>query len=149
MRILGIDPGTTVSGYALYDGAALASGVLDNSMLIELLHTFEDVDILAIEMINGMGMKVGASVFETCVWVGRFCENWRLEKGKPARLIKRNAVKMRLCGTNNANDSAIRRAVISRLGEPGTRKEKGPTFGVTSHAWQALAVAIVASENIC
>lgn len=148
MRIFAIDPGTTISGYVLYDGSVIESGIVDNEILIERLHTLTDIDALAIEMMNGMGMRVGASVFETLLWIGRFVENWRLEKGQDAVLIKRNKIKLHLCGRSNVNDVSIRAALINRLGAPGTKKNPGPTYGVTSHAWSALAVAVTCKDTM-
>ena len=46
-------------------------------------------------------------------------------------------------------DSLVRQRLIEMFGgdrktAQGTKKEPGPLYGVASHAWQALAVAVVA-----
>lgn len=147
MRVLAIDPGTTISGYVLFDGTVLDAGVIDNTVLIDRLHTFEDVDMLAIEMIASYGMAVGKEVFETCVMIGRFIERWKILKNLPCDLIYRRDVKLNLCGSVRAKDANIRQSLIDLLGKPGTKKQPGPTFGVTSHAWSALAVAVTCRDK--
>jgi len=97
---------------------------------------------LAIEMVASYGMAVGREVFETCVWIGRFQQAWHAPEA--VRLIYRRDVKLHLCGSARAKDSNIRQAVIDLLGPPGTKREPGPTYGVRSHAWSALAVAVTA-----
>ncbi len=46
-------------------------------------------------------------------------------------------------------DSLVRQRLIEihggdRASAVGTKKQPGPLYGVSSHAWQALAVAVVA-----
>ena len=123
--VIAIDPGTTHSGIVWYEnGKVVDSGVLINDdvrgVLIE-----EQKGFVAIEMIASYGMAVGKEVFETCLWIGRFKE----------------------C----AYDANIRQAIIDRYGGKaeaiGTVKKQGPLYGVKSHAWAALAVAITATET--
>lgn len=59
-------------------------------------------DLLAVEKIEAMGMAVGAEVFETVHWSGRFFQAWR-EPAK-VRRITRRAVKLGLCGSMRAKD---------------------------------------------
>lgn len=148
--ILAIDPGTTESGWVRYcNDHVIDSGVWSNSTMLRKIDEggFDD---LAIEMIASYGMAVGREVFETCVWIGRFIEASR--DPEAVRLIYRRDVKLHLCGTSKAKDANIRQAVIDlfpRLGggktpQIGTKAQPGPLYGVTSHAWPALAVAITA-----
>jgi hypothetical protein len=147
--ILGIDPGTTESGWMLYEpgrpfhgfGICMNDDVLalrDGQMLT--------ADELAIEMIASQGMAVGASTFQTCVWIGRFIERWA-STGRPYRLIYRHEVKMHICGHPRAKDANIRQALIDRFGEPGKKSCKGPTYGISKHVWPALAVAVTYDET--
>ena len=144
--ILAIDPGPTESGYVLYThGTVSGSGVLANhNMLLVVRRWGIPSSQLAIEMIASYGMAVGREVFETCVWIGRFTHAWHAPEA--VRLIYRKDVKLHLCGSPRAKDSNIRQALIDKLGAPGTKKAPGPTYGVKSHAWPALAVAVTASE---
>ncbi|HDS1132053.1 TPA: hypothetical protein QDZ80_000221 [Stenotrophomonas maltophilia] len=143
MRILAIDPGQVESGWCLMlDGMILQSGVEDNEALLEMLQGWElrMGDTLAIEMIASYGMAVGREVFETCVWVGRFAQAWH--QPNAVHLVYRRDVKMHLCGNAKAKDANIRQALLDLLGPQGTKKAPGPTYGVKSHAWAALGVAV-------
>lgn len=138
--LLAIDPGTTESGYcALNGGRIVFSGVLPNEDVLDLLRP-EFADDCAIEMIASYGMAVGREVFETCVWIGRFSEAWRSRSGNRPALVYRRDVKLHLCGNARAKDANIRQSLIDLIGPQGTKKAPGPTYGVRSHAWAALAV---------
>lgn len=142
--LFAIDPGTTQSGWVVMrDGAVAASGVSDNGELLQALQS-SDADRLAIEMIASYGMAVGREVFETCVWIGRFTQAWR--EPESVRLVYRQQVKLHLCGSLRAKDANIRQALLDKLGPAGTKKAPGPTYGVRSHAWAALGVAVTALE---
>lgn len=152
-RILAIDPGTTESGWCLYeDGRVVAADVFDNNdMLDTVYHT--PADRLAIEMIASYGMAVGREVFETCVWIGRFKQSWH--DPDAVQLVYRRDVKLHLCGTSKAKDANIRQALLDlfpRTGggktpQIGTKAQPGPLFGVSSHAWAALGVAVTAAHK--
>lgn len=141
--ILAIDPGTTQSGWVRFDGRrVLESGVLGNSYLLARIAASVD-DVLAIEQIEAMGMAVGRETFETVHWSGRFHQAWR--QPDSVRRVTRRQVKLGLCGSMRAKDPNIRQALIDMLGEPGVKARPGPTYGVVSHAWAALAVAVIAA----
>lgn len=143
--VFAIDPGTTISGWVRYeDGRVIESGVTDNAELLQKIQ-FEGrvIDLLAIEMIASYGMAVGAEVFETCVWIGRFIQAW---PGRH-RKVYRMEVKMHLCKTSKAKDPNIRQALLDKVGTPGVKRAPGPTYGVKSHAWAALGVAVTAAET--
>lgn len=143
MIILALDPGTTQTGWCLYDtegSDVQLFGVDDNSKIIELIND-GDYDEVAIEMIASYGMAVGAEVFETCVWIGRFvqcCANLNVRH----KAIYRKDCKMFLCGTNKAKDANIRQAIIDMFGGIESTKKGGKLHGIKSHIWPALAVAL-------
>jgi len=148
--VLALDPGTDVTGWALLDhGVVIGSGVMPNHDVLASLSLYIDshgwmcAEVLAIEMIASYGMPVGREVFETCVWIGRFIEAWE----DRYRLIYRKDVKMHLCGSPRAKDANIRQALLDKLGPQGNKANPGPTYGVKSHAWAALAVAVTAAET--
>lgn len=146
--LLAIDPGTTHSGWVLMrDGKPWDSGVDENSDMLNQISDWGGADI-AIEMIASYGMAVGKEVFETCLWIGRFVQVAGPER---VRLVYRKDVKLHLCGSPRAKDANIRQALIDRWGGKaeavGTIKKPGPLYGVKSHAWAALGVAVTAMET--
>jgi hypothetical protein len=42
----------------------------------------------------------------------------------------------------------VRQALIDRLGLQGTKKAPGPTYGIKSHEWAALAVAVYGWDQL-
>lgn len=80
-----------------------------------------EYDLLVIEMIASYGMAVGQTVFETCVWIGRFVEIASFNNIK-IEYIYRKDEKMNLCHSMKAKDSNIRQALIDRFGIVGTKK---------------------------
>ena len=134
--IFAIDPGSEQSAFVLYDShdkVILEKGIAENPDIIELINSYKH-DLLAIEMIASYGMPVGASVFDTCVWIGRF------DQYMAATLVFRKTVKMHLCGSMRAKDSNIRQALIDKLGKEATK-------GVAKDMWSALAVAVTVAET--
>ena len=143
-----IDPGTTHSGWVLMRGPVLwNSGVCENGEILDMLRGTPLASV-AIEMIASYGMAVGKEVFETCVWIGRMVQVAGPER---VRLVYRQEVKMHLCNSPRAKDANIRAAIIDLYGGKaeaiGTVKRQGPLYGVKSHAWAALGVAITAAST--
>ena len=141
--ILAIDPGTTHSAFVQYRaGEILDHGWIPNSEMRQVL-IGREYDRCAIEMIASYGMAVGASTFETCLWIGRFVEVARVE---PV-LCYRKDIKLFLCGTMRAKDGNIRQRLLDLVGPQGTKAKPGPTHGIKSHTWAALAVAVFAAAT--
>lgn len=148
MSILAIDPGTTQSGWCWFDGRGVRdSGVFDNPEILQMAAA-HPADLLALEMIASYGMPVGKEVFETCVWIGRYMQAWRAPDA--AMLVYRRDVKLHLCGSARAKDPHIRQALLDRFGPDavGKKAAPGPLYGVRSHAWAALAVAVTVWDGI-
>lgn len=154
--LLAIDPGTDQSGWAEYDTEkrrVLDCGVMDNPEMLRSIEAPSRVDHVAIEMIASYGMAVGREVFETCVWIGRFVQAYR--DPDAVKLVYRRDVKLHLCGSPKAKDPNIRQALLDmfpRTGggktpQIGTKAMPGPLYGVSSHAWAALAVAVTAAAQ--
>jgi hypothetical protein len=137
--IFAIDPGPEKSAFVQWNGKVIDHGHVTNAEMRQLL-IGREYDTCAIEMLASYGMAVGASVFNTCLWVGRFCEVSRME---PV-LCYRKDIKMHLCKTMRSKDKDIRQALLAKVGPQGTKANKGPTYGITSHSWAALAVAVYA-----
>lgn len=142
MTILALDPGTTETAFVLWDGRRiLDADYLPNAEIRQIL-IGREYSSVACEMIASYGMAVGKEVFETCVWIGRFIEVARTE----TRLVYRRDVKLHLCHSPRAKDANVRQALIDRLGPQGTKKNPGPTYGMRSHLWAALAVGVYAGD---
>lgn len=166
--ILAVDPGPTHSAWVVLDpsGAVAAHAKEGNEVvrdrmrcmsgdITSFMHLFptrglddEDcayIEGVAIEMVQSFGMAVGAEVFETVRWVGRFQE---LCSDLPTRLVYRKEVKLHLCNSMKARDQNIRQALIDKLGPVGKKSAPGPCYRIAGDVWSALAVAIVARETV-
>lgn len=171
MKVLAIDPGPQKSAWVILDGVNVVDfNIEDNDSI-----SFRKTDHLAIEMIASYGMAVGAEVFETCVWIGRFIEMLH-DRGHTK--IYRKDVCLNLCGSVRAKDSNVRQALIDRYGGQSTaiggvkcRKCKGkgwfgagrpvcadcngrtwenppgPLHGITADVWQALGVGVTFQDS--
>jgi hypothetical protein len=157
--ILALDPGTEQTGWVLYDGGRVCdSGVMPNADMLRAVIGGEGIsawpDTLAIEMVASYGMPVGREVFETVVWIGRFQQAWHTPES--VRLVYRKDVKLHLCGTSKAKDPNVRQALIDlfpatgggRTPQIGTKGQPGPLYGVSTHAWPALGVAVTAKHQL-
>ena len=148
--LLALDPGNTESAWLLYDtatGRPTSWAKEPNPFVLTRLDTIT-ADELVIEMVASYGMAVGAEVFDTCVWIGRFLERW---DPTPHRLIYRPDVKLHLTQTRRAKDANIRQALIDRYGPGkalavGLKATPGPLYGLTGDCWSALAVAVTAAD---
>jgi hypothetical protein len=146
--VLAIDPGNFQTAYCWLNHARRieAFGKIDNPGMRDFLISavaktkgFAPPTLVACEQVASYGMSVGASVFETCNFIGRLqeiCEGY-----VPFTLVVRLEVKLAICHSPRANDSAIRTALIELFGAPGTAKAPGPTRGITKDIWAALALA--------
>ncbi len=153
--VLAIDPGPAESAYVLYDAAERRVRDWNKLPNGDLLYHLDGIngygsngDALAIEMVASYGMAVGAEIFETCVWIGRFVERWQ---GAAPRLVYRREVKLHLCHDSRAKDPNIRQALIDRFGGKdaaiGKKAAPGPLYGLAGDGWAALGVAVTAAET--
>ena len=154
--LLAIDPGTAESGYCLFEtclpltSAVVELGVLENVEMKHKITGYSEGVLLVLEDFESYGMVVGKEVFETLIWVGRFWEAWgRSELQEPARVTRRE-VKLHLCNSARAKDSNVNQALRDKFGPNavGVKANKGPLYGIKSHAWAALAVAVTFSERV-
>ena len=146
--LLAIDPGTTHSGWVLMrDGRVWSCGTTENVEVLAMLRESPALPV-AIERFEARGMPIADDSIETVLWTGRMMEAAGMDR---VRLVKRSAVKSHICGTQRAKDSNIRQELINRWGGKaeaiGIVKNQGPLYGVKSHAWQALGVAVTALET--
>jgi hypothetical protein len=155
MKILAIDPGNIESGYAVIempDFKLLEFGKVKNEELLSMLTLIPyKIDAVAIEMVASYGMAVGKSVFDTCVWIGRFVQALANDG---VDYVYRKDEKMCLCGSMKAKDSNIRQALIDRYAKhdfkngKGVKKNPDTFYGVSKDVWQAIAVGVTYYEKL-
>ena len=154
MKILAIDPGNIESGYAVIqmpDFKLLDFGKVKNEDFLSMLILRPyGIDATTIEMVASYGMAVGKSVFDTCVWIGRFTQ----ALGGYVDYVYRKDEKMCLCGSMKAKDSNIRQALIDRYAKhdfkngKGIKKNPDTFYGVSKDVWQAIAVGVTYYEKL-
>lgn len=148
--IICLDPGPVQSAWVTYEErrtvlpwnqAIYEFGKSQNEYVLSMIDSATgcNSDRLVIEKIACMGMAVGAEVFETVFWSGRFAQAFGADR---CDRITRHAVKINLCGSARAKDANIRQAIIDRFGGPATIKKGGPLYRVSGDCWSALAVAL-------
>lgn len=143
--LLAIDPGNVESGFVYLDKnlKPIRFGKIANELLLSAIYDHQlDTENIAIEMVACYGMAVGATVFDTCVWIGRFSEALENINDVKPTYIYRKDEKMNLCGSMKAKDSNIRQALIDRFGEVGTKKNPGWFYGFKADIWAAYAVGV-------
>lgn len=163
--ILGIDPGNEYTAYCLIDEENGCNPVefakeknedLDScfqAMIYDLYYIKRKPFEVAIEMVASYGMPVGAEVFDTCVWIGRFASIFEGYNKKPL-FIYRKDEKMSICHSMKANDATIKQALVDRFaaGVPnhgkGSKKEPGFFYGFKADVWAAFAVAVTCADKL-
>lgn len=147
MTILAIDPGPESSAWVIYGFGPIQFAKQHNEEVLKLCGQI-GFDKCVIEQVACMGMAVGAEVFETVFWSGRFAERFGI--GRVDR-VKRHEVKMHLCGHPRAKDANIRQAIIDKYGGKeraiGKKHSPGPLYGISGDCWSALAIAITYSAK--
>lgn len=127
MNIVAIDPGPEVSGVVILspERRILSARILANTKIVADLRIGTPCPFphVAIEMIASYGMPVGAEVFTTCTWIGRFEEAY-VHSDLTARYFRKD-IKLHLCGTTQAKDANVRQALIDLLG-PRCQEESRP-----------------------
>jgi len=170
MSLIVIDPGNEESGFVKMNGMKLLQfGKVNNDKLLFYLQD-NYCDQFVIEMVASYGMPVGASIFDTVFWTGRFYE--RVCSPSKHRVYRKD-VKLALCGTSKAKDTNIKQRIIDiyggkdkavggvkckrckgkgwvGVGRPTCRDcdgkkwehPPGPLYSVKADVWAALAVAL-------
>ena len=155
MRIFAIDPGNKYSAFAVMDDeynliefAKIENEFCKDRMLdyIGRADPGSAVNRVIIERIASYGMAVGAEVFETCEWIGRYTQ--AAIECAPVDYIYRKEEKLYICGDSKAKDANIRAALIERFAKfdkkngKGTKKNPDVFYGVSADCWAAIAVAV-------
>ena len=152
--VIAIDPGPEESALLVLVGNTITHAMYDdNDAIVDWLYKERDLCgigtgrhkfPLVIEKIASFGMPVGAEVFETVYWSGRFAEAYG---AKYVSRITRIEVKNHICHSARAKDGNVRQALIDRFGPVGTKKKPGPLYGISGDLWSALAVAVTWADQ--
>lgn len=154
MIVLGLDPGPTNCGAVLYDTEyrrvclAWKSLTVADALVGAGAEGAIRPGLVAIERVQSYGIA-GASLLRTAE-VGGMLYHAASRAGSSVVWLYRREVLRGLDVTGKGNrDSLVRQRLIEihggdRASAVGTKKQPGPLYGVSSHAWQALAVAVVA-----
>lgn len=150
---MAIDPGNEYSGVVVFNTQnekIYWFGKYENNILnkiIEKNHT--KIDCFVFEMIASYGVA-GKTVFDTCVWIGRFIQNIEtLGKHKWFRVV-RSKILSHILGKKKkgeiivgpkSKDSRVRLKMLEHFGEDKTK-------GFAKDAWQALALAKYFSDKL-
>ncbi len=153
MFVIAIDPGPEEAAYVLWDGKQIESfGNLPNSEMLEYLQKRKDLIeyACAIEQIRGFGVMASDGLFDTCHWTGRFLQAFGEHR---THMIPRKKAAAHVCGTGGiSKDAFVREAIISKFGGKdvaiGNKKNPGKLYGISSHLWAALAVALTYWDTI-
>lgn len=150
MRVLAIDPGNEYSGVVVVDSETykpLDFGKVPNDQAERYLAGSNAFDVAVIEMVASYGMPVGATVFDTCVAIGRFERILDSIRVSHSRLFRRE-VKLHICGVVSAKDANVKAAITDRFapgapnGGKGYKRAPGFFYGFKSDIWQAYALAV-------
>lgn len=150
--ILAIDPGNEQSAYCMVERNTFRPMVFDkiqNTDLREIIldpYYQDKIGHCVIERVESYGMGVGRTIFDTCIWTGRFLEAADMA-GIPTSLIPRRDVKMHLCGRMAAKDANVIGALKERFGEKGTKAAPGWFYGFRADIWQAYALGVTWMES--
>lgn len=165
MKLLALDPGNVKTGFVLYESTPDAERVLEsgepfNEDLLLRLRSGMDATLrdaeLVIELID-QGGQASRTLFQSCIWSGRFAEAWEqsvgvLCRGGPAHRarahwVTRSEAKNHLTRKPQSGDKEVRAALIQRFGPQGTKRNPGPLCGVTGHKLAALCVAVAYADQ--
>lgn len=151
--VVGIDPGPETSGVVVYDLLAKVLISSDSAMDFETLrslldHMPRDQGVVACERTSA-GPASGEVVLTTEV-VGRIAEMCHVRKLDCTLYYRREVLQALACSGGGSKDSQVRNALIEMHGmvkaaAVGTKKAPGPLYGIATHAWQALGVAVTHS----
>jgi len=152
--VLSIDPGNIESGWCLIndDYTVVEKGKDENIVLAKNIYNLYykyNPDHIVVEMVASYGMAVGQTVFDTCVWIGRYLQQAD-EMGVPSSRMYRKDIKMNICGQVRAKDSNIRQALVDRFsyerhkakGGKGVKADPGFFYGFSKDMWAAYAVGV-------
>ena len=149
MILLGLDPGPEHSGLVLYDITNTPFVVAAQSRIAwaDVRTWVREHRPYRVVCERTQAGPPSTQVVRTTEVIGR-CMELCDQLDQPAAFIPRRDVLQALgCATKGNKDALVRQALIELHGGDkaralGDRRKPGPLYGVTSHAWAALAIAV-------
>lgn len=141
--ILGIDPGPRTCGVVGVELIGAQLRVTDAWARYQTRELLGDIrsnlgaEVVLVEGVSPRAQRLGRDTLETIVLAARLAE------ASAGELIERDLVRRAILGSDwskPGSDARIRTLLLEHVGPKGTKSDPGPTYGVSSHAWQALAV---------
>jgi len=160
MIIIGIDPGPEHSGVVAYDAyhkeVEQSFSEMANDKVFDYLRgtVYNPKQVrLGIEIPACYGLRVGRDVFQTCVWAGRFIQEFTCLSFWTVYEVSRPEIVHHLTGKRGGPKAAVNAVLVDRFGPGrkvavGRKSAPGPLYGVKGHAWDALAVAYFVAETM-
>ena len=163
MIILAIDPGTRTSGVVIYHVGARrvlwSNKAMENLSVLDAMrrgYVYDENqytwDHVGVERVQASGMG-GNDIIITTEWSARFLERAFVGCQRPPVWHHRREVLRHLdiSGGKGNKDSKVRARCIELHGgdrktAQGTKKAPGPLYGVASHSWQALGLALLVAD---
>lgn len=108
---------------------------------------------IVIEEFVCYGKPVGVDSIAMIHFMGRLHEVLLRSTGVEAEYISHKDVGDHLCHSVKAKNSHIRQVLIDRYGPGkekaiGLKKRPGPLYGVHTHEWSALALAVTVADRV-
>lgn len=153
MRILAIDPGPERCGLVIYDTEAGEVAQCDKAATVDAVITLiryaqadHGVQLIACERVQSYGIA-GASLLRTSEVYGRVLQATEAAGLPFVGRYRREVLSLLMVAGRGNRDAMVRERMLemhggSRSAACGTKRAPGPLYGVTSHAWQALGLAM-------
>lgn len=105
-----------------------------------------------IECIQGYHRNIGSEIIATIEAAAVFRHVWKQQSGNEMARLTRPQVAAHLTRSAHATKSNVRAALYEKFGPGrklavGSKKERGPLYGMTIHELDALAVAVTWHEQ--
>lgn len=142
--VMFVDPGPLQSGVAIIgidNFEPIHTTIMSNDQLLAFEHPLRCV--VGIEMPVCYGGKIGASTLHTCRVVGQLQQSLR---PLPVILMSRPEVLRQATGQPSAKKGAAWEVMVERFGEPGTKRNPGLLYGISSHARDAYEGAVALAD---
>ena len=159
MKILAIDPGPDACGLVVYCTderrvlvADKAKPTDDAVKLVSAMAVQGSAQLVACERVQSYGIS-GGSLLRTAEVYGRVLERAAFGGLQFRGLYRREVLReLDLLGARGNRDAAVRQRMIEMHGGTkraacGLKSAPGPLYGVSSHAWQALGLAVAVASR--